>query len=429
MDVLIRGGRLVDPATGLDARGDLLVRDGVVAALGDAGAPGAGVRVVDAHGLLVTPMFVDLHVHLREPGGEDAETIATGTAAALAGGFAHVCAMPNTDPVADRPDVIRRVLAAAARAGPCEVLPVSALSEGLLGKALVDLGAQAAAGAVAFSDDGMWLADPALADRAFAEAARLDRPVLSHCEDLSLAGGGCVHDAPAARVAGVPVLPREAEDAATERDVGLARRHGTRLHLCHVSTAGSVDLLRRARREGLAVTGEATPHHLTLTVDDAVRGGPDFKMKPPLRERSDVEAVVQALGDGTLEAVATDHAPHGEARKATGLARAPFGAIGLETAFPVTYTRLVETGRVPLATLVGALTTGPARVLRRPPPSLAPGSPARVNLIDLERSRTVDRARLRSRSRNTPFHGMALRGWPRACLVGSRWFPEPPDRS
>jgi dihydroorotase len=418
--VVVRGGRLFDPGEGIDEVGDLLVVDGRVAALGRAAASAPdGALEVDARGLLVAPAFVDLHVHLREPGGEASETIATGTASALAGGYGSVWAMPNTDPVADEPSGIRRVVEAAARAGPCEVVPVSAITKGLRGREVVDFAAQAAAGAGAFSDDGAWPADEAVASAAFRAAAERDLLLMQHCEDFSVTGPGCLHDAPAVRAAGIAPIPRRAEDSATERDLRLARRFGSRLHLCHVSTAGAVDRLRAAKAEGLAVSGEVTPHHLVLTVEDALAGGADFKMKPPLREASDVEALVRALADGTIDAVATDHAPHAEAKKAAGIPGAPFGAIGLETAFPVLYTRLVATGRLPLARLVEALTTGPSRVARRDPPTLRVGAPARVAGLDLERERVVDRARLRSKSRNCPFHGTALRGWPRFTLVGA----------
>jgi dihydroorotase len=419
-DVWVRGGLVVDPASGTSREADVLVRGGRVAAVGEVPPPPAGATVVDARGALVSPRFWDLHVHLREPGGEDAETIATGVEAALAGGYGLVCAMPNTDPVADRPEVLARVRAAAARAGPCAVLPVSALSVGLLGRELVDFAAQAAAGAVAFSDDGAWLADDALADRAFSECARAGWLVMQHCEDPALSRGGCLHDAAATRAHGLLPLAREAEDRAVARDVSLAARRGTRLHVCHVSTRGAVEALRDAKARGVLATGEAAPHHLTLTVEDAVAGGPDRKMKPPLREDDDVSALVEALADGTIDAVATDHAPHAPARKAAGLEKAPFGAIGLETAFPVLYTRLVETGRCPLERLVAAMTTGPAGVLRRSPPALAPGSVADFVVVDLASRREVDRDRLRSKSRNTPFPGWVLAGWPRTVYAEGR---------
>ena len=418
-EVVVRGGRLFDPGTGLDLEGDVLVRDGVMAAVGPVGTAPAGAEVVDARGALVTPAFTDLHVHLREPGGERAETIATGTAAALAGGFATVYAMPNTDPTADDPAVVRRVLEAAARAGPCEVVPVSAITKGLRGRDVVDFDAMVAAGAGAFSDDGAWVADDRTAERAFREAGERGLLLMEHCEDFSLTGPGVLHDVEGVRRAGLPGIPRGAEDRATARDVDLSRRFSTRLHLCHVSTAGAVSLLRSARAAGLAVTGEATPHHLTLTVGDALRGGPDFKMKPPLREATDADALVAALADGTIDAIGTDHAPHAPDTKAGGFVKAPFGAIGMETAFPVLYTKLVVTGRVPLRRLVDALVGGPARIARRAPAALVVGAPARLTVLDVVSRRRVDRDRLLSKSRNCPFHGLELTGWPTASVIGT----------
>jgi dihydroorotase len=373
----------------------------------------------------VAPAFTDLHVHLREPGGEEAETIATGTAAALAGGFATVFAMPNTDPVCDTPEAVRSVLERAARAGPCEVVPVSALSKGLEGRTLVDMEAQVAAGAGAFSDDGRWLADPRLADEAFRRAAAGGFLVMQHCEDLALTGPGVLHDAPATRRCGLAGNPREAEDRAVRRDLDLAARHGTRLHVCHVSTSGAAAMLRDARRSGLPVSGEATPHHLLLLVEDALAGGADFKMKPPLRERADADALLEALADGTIEAVATDHAPHAAAKKALGLAGAPFGSIGVETAFATLYTRVVREGRLDLERLVAAFTSGPARIAGRPSRRIAPGEPAALVLVDLDRPRKVEAEALRSRSRNCPFVGMDLWGWPRSLVLGDRLLSAP----
>jgi dihydroorotase len=422
-DVRVRGALLFDPATETLDEGDLLVRGGRVAGLGRVGPTGADVPTVAADGCVVSPRFWDLHVHFREPGGEEAETIGSGVAAAIAGGYGLVCAMPNTDPVADAPEVLARVRAAAARAGPCAVEPVSALSRGLLGRELVDFEAQAAAGAVAFSDDGAWLADEALAERAFSACARGGWLVMQHCEDPALSRGGCLHAAPEVLSRGLAPLVREAEDRAVARDLRLAERLGARLHVCHVSTRGAVEALREARARGVAASGEAAPHHLTMTVADALAGGADHKMKPPLREPDDVAALVEGLSDGTIEAVATDHAPHPARRKAAGLSGAPFGAIGLETAFPVLHTRLVEAGRLPLERLLAAMTAGPARVLRRPPPSLAPGQPADFVLADLRTSRVVDRDRLRSKSRNCPFHGWALTGWPRGVYARGGWAP------
>ena len=416
--VHVRGGRIFDPLERLDLVGDVRVEDGIVVAIGERLPSSANARSIEARGCLVTPMFTDLHVHLREPGGEESETIATGTAAALAGGFATVYAMPNTNPTADRVAVIEHVLRAAAAAGPCEVVPVSAITEGLRGRALVDFRAMANAGAGAFSDDGAWVASDEVAEAAFRIAAENDWLIMEHCEDFGITGAGLLHDAPAVRAAGIPGISREAEDHATARDLELARRFGTRLHLCHVSTAGAVAQLRRAKDAGLPVSGEATPHHLALTVADAVRGGVDFKMKPPLREPQDVEALVRALEDGTIDAIGTDHAPHSPGKKGAGLPGAPFGAIGLETAFPVLYTNLVRTGRLSLARLLDVLVMGPARVTRRVPAALRIGAAARFNVIDVESERRVDRARLRSKSKNCPFHGMALLGWPIASVIG-----------
>ncbi len=422
-ELRILGGRCFDPGTGLDRIADVLVRDGRVVGVGS--IPEASPRAVtlDARGMLVTPGFTDLHVHLREPGGEESETIATGTAAALAGGFTTVFAMPNTSPTADTPEVVRRVLSAAAAAGPCEVVPVSAITRGLRGKVPVDFEAMAAAGAGAFSDDGSWVADDDVARTAFRAAGARDWLVMEHCEDFGITGPGLLHDAPEVRAAGIPGIPRSAEDRATARDLALAREFGTRLHLCHVSTAGAVALLASAKAAGLRVSGEVTPHHLVLTVADAVRGGVDFKMKPPLREASDVAALVQGLEDGTIDAIGTDHAPHAEAKKAQGLDRAPFGAIGMETAFPVLYTHLVLAGKLSLRRLVEALVTGPARVAGRPPAAIRPGAPARIAVLELRNERTVDRARMRSKSRNCPFHGMSLRGWPTWTIVGDEVCP------
>lgn len=424
-EAILRGGRLFDPLEGVDLVGDLHARGGRIVAIAPRIEAAAGIPVVPLGGRLVVPSFTDLHVHLREPGGEESETIATGTEAALAGGFGRVYAMPNTSPTADRPEIVERVRRAAAAAGPCEVVPVGAITHGLRGASLVDLAALAQAGAGAFSDDGSWVASDELASAAFRAAAEHDWLVMEHCEDFGVTGPGLLHDAPAVRAAGIPGIRREAEDHATARDLELARVHGTRLHLCHVSTAGAVAALRRAKDAGLAVTGEVTPHHLVLTVEDAVRGGPDFKMKPPLRDASDVDALVRGLEDGTLDAIGTDHAPHADAKKGAGLAKAPFGAIGLETAFPVLYTRLVRTGRLSLTRLVDALVGGPARVTRRGAPALRVGAPVSLTVVDLEAERGVDRDRLRSRSRNCPFHGMRLAGWPVGLWLGTTWVDVP----
>ncbi|MDA1194596.1 MAG: dihydroorotase [Planctomycetota bacterium] len=418
---IIGAASLLDPASGVDGPGEIWIRDDVIVALG-AGRPALGpddeVRVLDAAGTTITPMFVDIHVHLREPGGEESETIRTGTAAALRGGYCTLYAMANTAPTCDRPEVLRTVIERAREAGPVEVVPVSSLSVGLRGRELVDLEANAAAGAGAFSDDGAWLADERLALEALRWAGRNGAVVMQHCEDFELTGSGVLHACSCVQRAGLPGIARDAEDRAVARDIRLAAEAQSALHVCHVSTAGAVAAIRGARAEGLPVSGEVTPHHLVLTAADAVAGGPDFKMKPPLREQHDVDALIEALADGTLDAVATDHAPHSEARKAGGFLTAPFGAIGVETAFPVLFTQLVQSGRLPLRRLVHALTAGPCRVVRRVAPRLVVGAVAQLNFLDLVTTRPVDRAALASRSQNCPFHGQLLAGWPAASWLG-----------
>ncbi len=411
--------RLLDPAAGIDRPGHLLVEQGRIVRCGEPPAPHErlGATVLPAEGLCVAPAFIDLHVHLREPGPGEAETVESGTQAALAGGYGTVYAMPNTDPTCDEPAVVKRVLAAARAAGPCEVVPVSALSRGLRGRELVDLDAMRAAGAGAFSDDGAWLADEGLAEQAFRWAAQHDQLVMQHCEDFGITGPGVLHDTDCVRALGVPGIPREAEDRAVSRDLALAARLGTRFHVCHVSTAGAAQALEAARAAGVRASGEVAPHHLLLTAEDAVAGGPDFKMKPPLREQGDTRALLAALDRGTLEAVATDHAPHADHRKCVGFVGAPFGAIGMETAFPSVYTLAVVPGHLRLERLVEALTSGPARIAGRAAPTLSVGASARLVGLDLVGERAVDRLRLRSRSHNCPFHGRKLRGWPRWTLL------------
>ena len=413
---------ILDPAAGLDTRGDVWVRDGTIVSAGGPPptlAPDEEITTVDARGCLVAPLFIDIHVHLREPGGEQAETIATGAASAWAGGYGRVYAMANTNPVCDRPDVVHLVRDAAHDV-PVDVVPIGALSQGLRGRDLVDFEALAAAGAAAFSDDGAWLADANLVKQAFRWSARNGVPVFQHCEDFERTGPGVMHACACVHDAGLPGIPSASEVVAIERDIGLAAAQHAALHVCHISTEGGVAAIRAARARGEPITAEVTPHHLVLTAADAVAGGPDFKMKPPLRDPSDVDALIDGLVDGTIGALATDHAPHTAERKAAGIERAPFGVVGLETAVPVVFSALVAPGRLSLKRLVEVLTTGPAEIAGCDAPGLAAGTPARFSVIDLETARTVDRARLQSRSGNTPFHGRTLRGWPVLGVSGDR---------
>jgi dihydroorotase len=418
--LLIRGGRVVDPGSGLDAVGDVLVEDGRVAAVG--GTAGAHPdRTIEAAGLVVVPGLIDLHVHLREPGFETKETIATGLRAAVRGGFTAVCAMPNTDPVNDAPEVTERVLSAARRAGLARVLPIAAVTRGSKGVELVDMPALVAAGAVAFSDDGRPVTDSRLMRRALVAAAAAGAFVVDHCEDRALFEGGAVNESPAAGRLGLPGIPAAAEDIMVARDIVLAEAAGAPVHIAHLSTAGGVRMVREAKARGVRITAEATPHHLLLADEDIPGPDPDFKMNPPLRSRTDVAALVEGLLTGTIDVLATDHAPHTPAEKARPFAEAPFGIVGLETAVPLFLDRLVRPGIVSLRRLVELLSTSPARLLGLAAKGrIAPGADADLTLLDLDLETVVDRAGFESKGRNTPFHGWRLRGGPVMTIVGGR---------
>jgi dihydroorotase len=402
----IRGARLVDPAAGTDTTGDLVVEGERIVAAG-AVTPPRGAREVCAEGFVLCPGLVDLHVHLREPGKEEAETVATGLAAALAGGFAGVAAMPNTTPAMDTPEAVRGLLDRAAAVGTVTVYPVAAVTKGRAGKKLCDLDALAAAGAAAFSDDGDWVAEDGLMAEALEAGRRLGRPVLSHAEDPARSGPG--RDLP------------EAEIAAVARDVGLARKTGAPVHVCHVSTAAAVQEVRRARADGLPVTCEVAPHHIALTEDD-INGDTDCKMNPPLRSAADRQAMLDALRDGTIDVIATDHAPHTPASKAQDYAAAPNGVVGLETCVGVVATELVAAGVLDWPEVVRRLATTPAALLGAAPGSLRPGAEATLTLIDPACEWTVDPARFRSRSRNSPFKGRRLRGRVVLTMIRGRGY-------
>ncbi len=418
MDLVIRGGHVIDPATGVAGRRDVAVAGGRILAVEPEIDPGRAA-VIDAGGLWVLPGLVDIHVHLREPGYEYKEDVASGTRAAAAGGFTSVACMPNTDPVNDNAEVTRYILERVRERGVCRVYPVGAISRGLRGEDLADMGELAEAGCVAVTDDGRPVASSLLMRRAMEYARAFGLVVVSHCEDLDLAEGGVMNEGLASAYLGLPGIPAEAEEIAVVRDLLLARRTGARLHLAHLSTRGSVDLLRWAKRLGLAVTGETAPHYFTLT-EDAVRPfDTNAKMNPPLREIADVEAVQKGLRRGILDAVATDHAPHAPDEKEVEFEAAPNGVIGLETSLGLTL-RLVHEGVLPLERAVAALTCGPARALGLPGGTLEPGAPADIVLVDPEARWTVEPERFFSKARNCPFAGMELRGRPVRTLVGGR---------
>ena len=387
---------------------------------GSASVDVGGCEVFDARGRLLSAGFVDLHAHLREPGQEYKETIATATAAAACGGFTTVAAMPNTRPPVDSPELVRDVLSRAARSGVVRVMTYACITRRQEGRELTDFAALKEVGAIGFTDDGFGVQDAALMKEAMRRAAALDLPIVAHCEDRSLAAGGVVADGEFARRFGLPVIPNEAEAVHIARDVVLAEATGVHYHVCHVSTETSVRLIRDAKRAGIRVTAEVCPHHLVLSEEDIPGPDADWKMNPPLRSRRDVEACVRGLEDGTIDFIATDHAPHSPEEKAKGMREAPFGIVGFETAFPLLYTRFVLTGRWTLGFLLSRLSTAPASAFGLGQGRLEPGYPADLTLIDLDVERTVDPGRFRSKGRNTPFAGWALRGWPVWTMVAGR---------
>jgi dihydroorotase len=415
---LIQGGLVVDPAQALSALRDLLIEGGQIAALEPCGViPADGRRVIDAQGLVVTPGLIDMHVHLREPGEEYKETILTGTRAAVAGGFTAVAAMPNTRPVNDNAAVTRFILEAARAAGLARVYPVGAISMESAGQTLSEFGDQKAAGAVAFSDDGRPVMHPMLMRRALEYARTFDVPLLAHEEDLDLRGGGVMHEGRVSLKLGLRGIPAAAEESMIFRDLALLQLTGGRLHIAHVSAFGSVALIRQAKAAGLTVSAETAPHYFSLT-DEAVMGyDTNAKVNPPLRTAGDVAAVKEGLKDGTLDAIACDHAPHTSLEKDLEFEAAAFGLIGLETSLGLSL-KLVHDGVFSLTQLVAAMSTNPARILGVPGGTLAPGSPADITLIDLNRQWTVDVNAFASKSRNCPFHGWTLPGKAVMTIVG-----------
>lgn len=416
--ILIKGGRVVDPASGRDEVADVLVSDGTIAEVGR--VKSKPDETVDAAGKIVCPGLIDMHVHLREPGSGEVETIASGAASAIAGGFATVAAMPNTEPAIDSAVLAKHVRLQAQRAGLANVLVVGTLTRGRRGEELSGLSGLARAGVVGFSDDGDPVADSGLMRRVMEYVRVLDRPVISHAEDKALSAAGVMHEGAVSVRLGLPGIPAASEEAAVERDIQLARLTGCRLHLCHLSTAGAVRALRRAKEQGLPVTAEVTTHHLTLTdgcllerTDDdekILRFDTSYKMNPPLRTREDMEALREALRDGTIDCIVSDHAPHPPETKELEFTEAAFGVVGLETTLPVLITELVEPGILSWPQAIAALTIKPAEVLGVSKGTLTVGADADITLIDPDCQWTIDRAAFRSKSANTPFHGRKVKG-------------------
>ncbi len=417
--VLIQGGRVVDPSQGLDEVTDLLVDGGKITKIGKNLKPN-GAQVLSAKGKVVSPGFMDLHVHLRTPGQEHKETVLTGSRAAVRGGFTTICTMANTDPVVDSANVIEFLKAENAKAGLINLLPYGAVTMGLKGEDLTEMGELRAAGAAGFSDDGMPVESAGMMRRALEYSRMTGLPVISHCEEKTLSGHGVVHEGLTAARLGLAGIPSEAETVMVARDLLLAEATGGRLHLAHLSTACGVELVRAAKKRGVRVTAEVTPHHLALSEEALSTYDSRFKMNPPLRTQKDLEALREGLKDGTIDAVATDHAPHSAAEKEAGLAQAPFGVVGLETAVSVLLTELVHRGIIPLGTLIEALTCRPAKVLGVNRGTLAVGAPADVTVLDLEAEWAVETAGFASKSANTPFTGWRLKGKVTDVLAGGR---------
>jgi dihydroorotase len=408
--LLIRGGRVIDPSRNTDGVADLLLCDGKVASVGASlGAPDGAV-IYQATGKVVSPGFIDLHVHLREPGQEDIETVATGAMAAAAGGFTAVCAMPNTDPVTDNQAAVGFIVSQAQRAGKARVYPIGAISLGQKGRQLAEFGELVGAGAVAVSDDGKPVVSSHLMRTALEYARTFSIPVADHCEDPTLSAGGAMHEGIVSTRLGLKGIPAAAEEIMVARDILLAELTGGHVHICHVSTRGSVELIRRAKEKMIRVTAEACPHHFTLTHEHCEGYNTNAKMNPPLREPEDREAVRQALRDGTIDVICTDHAPHHYDAKEREFDDAPNGIIGLETALGLAITELVETGVLSLPDLVNRMSTMPARIFNLPGGTLAPGAPADAVVTDPVLPWTVNPAEFFSKSRNTPFGDRRLIG-------------------
>ncbi len=416
--IRISGGRIIDPSQGMDRIGALLIQDGRV--LGFDLPTSEGETVLDAAGCIVAPGLIDMHVHLREPGREEDETIETGTAAAVAGGFTSVACCPNTEPPLDSPAAVEFVRQKAARARRCNVYVIACVSRNREGKELAEIGQLAAAGAVAFSDDGAPVENSELMRRAFEYCLMFDRPVLNHCEIPELARRGVMHEGKVSLILGLSGIPAAAESVMVSRDIALAEATGGKLHVMHVSTVGSVEAIRRAKARGVRVTAEVTPHHFTLT-DEALRSfDSNFKMNPPLRSEDHVRECIDGLRDGTIDVIATDHAPHSKEKKMQELDRAPFGVVGLETALGLIVTHLIRPGILTWNQAIQKMTINPAKILGIPKGTLAVGADADVTVIDPEVEWTVDPGRFYSKSSNTPFGGWTLRGRARTVLVTGR---------
>ncbi|MDR3674025.1 MAG: dihydroorotase [Acidobacteriota bacterium] len=415
--ILITGGRVLSPEDNLDGALDVRIEDGVIREIGPNLAGGAD-ETLDASSCVVAPGFIDIHVHFREPGGEASETLETGLAAAVAGGFTAVATMPNTKPVIDQPELVAAQIEKARSLGLARVFPVAAVSMGSQGESLTDFAALVAAGAVAFSDDGRPVKTAGLLRRALKQSRELGVPISEHCEDASLTAGGVINEGPVAAKLGVRGIPNSSEDVCVARGLVMAEATGGHLHVAHLSTAGALDMVRQAKRRGLRVTCEVAPHHFALTEEAVLKYGANAKMNPPLRSAADVEAIRAGIADGTVDAIATDHAPHAAELKAKPLdGGAPFGIIGLETALGLALSELVHTGLISLWHMISLFSANPARIINQPLGRIRIGGAADLTLFNPDFEWTYRVAEGRSKSRNSPFDGRTFRGAVTATIV------------
>jgi dihydroorotase len=418
--LLIANGRVIDPSQNMDRTTNVLVVDGKIAAYDSAATTDGSAEVIEASGMIVAPGLIDIHVHLREPGFEDAETIETGTASAVNGGFTSVACMPNTDPPIDTQGTVELIRQTAAQKGHCNVFVVACVSQNREGKQLAEIGQLVEAGAVGFSDDGAPVYDAELMRRAFEYCLMFDKPVMNHCEVRELSQKGVMHEGLVSLTLGLQGIPAAAEDVMISRDVSLAEATGGRLHIMHLSTLGGVEILRRARARGIRVTTEVTPHHFTLT-DECMRSfDSNYKMHPPLRGKEDVETIIAGLKDGTIDCIACDHAPHAKEKKMQELDQAPFGITGLETSLGLVVTQLIKPGHLDWPTAIAKMTINPARIVNLKKGTLQIGADADITVIDPEVRWKVDPSAMRSKSSNTPFAGWELQGRAEVVVVGGK---------
>lgn len=421
MKILIKGGRVLDPANNIDEVTDILIEDGIISEVGvNSELDGVAMEVIEANGMYVVPGLVDMHVHLRDPGQEYKENIETGTKAALAGGVTSVACMPNTEPVVDNEAVISYIINKAKETGYVNVFPIGAISKGLEGNELAEIGAMRFAGAVAVSDDGHPVSDSGLMRRALIYADMFDMPVISHCEDMSLAADGCMNEGEVAGIMGLKGISRAAEEVMAARDIVVAEAENKRVHIAHVSTKGSVELIREAKKRGVKVTCETCPHYFTLTEEACEGYNTNAKMNPPLRTAEDVEAIKEGLRDGTIDCIVTDHAPHHADEKNCEFAAAKNGIVGLETSLGLGIKYLVKTGVLTLAELIEKMALNPARILGISKGTLSVGKAADITVFNPDKEWTVNVSDFNSKSKNSPYNGYTLFGKPEYVIVGGR---------